>query len=382
MARKAKEKSQDKSDPVEVEISDAEVIEDSVPEDTQSAISDDPTPSADPAPAPANSNSTSMVILTAVLALILGAGAVYFLQPQQPDNQAEIDQLSAQIESLSAAVAASDQDSSAVEAVSKLEGALAGELGGISGTIGGLTERLAEVDARMAALETQPVAAPGDVTGAIETLRNDLQSWQQEAARLRTENRDLNARLEDLEAQLAAATGALSSAQDIKEQSLAERTSGLMAQIEVALADGTPFDRPLAELASAIETDVPAPLSAAASSGVVTQSDLAAAFPDAARAALSEELKAQEDANAVDRASSFLRAQFGIRSVVPREGDDADAVLSRAQHALEIGDLSGAIDELAQLGPGGQAKMDEWISAAKTRAAALQALSQMMGQEG
>ena len=49
------------------------------------------------------------------------------------------------------------------------------------------------------------------------------------------------------------------------------------------------------------------------------------------------------------RMASFLVSQTGARSLEPREGDDADAILSRAEAALRQGDVAGARALVAQL---------------------------------
>ena len=56
---------------------------------------------------------------------------------------------------------------------------------------------------------------------------------------------------------------------------------------------------------------------------------------------------------------AFLQNQLGGRSVVPREGDDPDAVLSRVGAAVEAGDLSTALTEIESLPEG------EFLSAEK-----------------
>jgi len=94
----------------------------------------------------------------------------------------------------------------------------------------------------------------------------------------------------------------------------------------------------------------------------------------AARAALPVALRDTAGEDAVDRFTAFLQSQVGGRSLDPREGDDPDAVLSRAEAALRSGDLDGAITELAALPEGAQAVMAEWTSAAETRRDALAAL--------
>ena len=73
------------------------------------------------------------------------------------------------------------------------------------------------------------------------------------------------------------------------------------------------------------------------------------AFPTAARAGLEAALRADMGSSWTERATNFLRAQTGARSLDPREGDDPDAILSRAEAAVSAGDLATALTEIAAL---------------------------------
>ena len=68
--------------------------------------------------------------------------------------------------------------------------------------------------------------------------------------------------------------------------------------------------------------------------------------------------------------TEFLKRQLNVRSVVPREGDDPDAVLSRAQAAVNVGDINTALTELEALPEAGRAAMSDWLEAASARSAA------------
>ena len=72
---------------------------------------------------------------------------------------------------------------------------------------------------------------------------------------------------------------------------------------------------------------------------------------------------------------AFLQDQLGVRSVAPKDGDGADAVLSRAEASLKAGDLAGSLAELQALPEAGQAEMTDWIALTTQRAQALDALS-------
>ena len=101
-------------------------------------------------------------------------------------------------------------------------------------------------------------------------------------------------------------------------------------------------------------------------------------FPDAARAALEASLEANMGATWSERVKNFLRAQTGARALTPQEGDDPDAVLSRAEAALAAGDVEGALAELDALPAEGKAAMTDWLAQANLRLQAEAALAPLM----
>ena len=89
--------------------------------------------------------------------------------------------------------------------------------------------------------------------------------------------------------------------------------------------------------------------------------------------------RAGEDGTISGGLGGFLRSQLGARSVAPREGDDPDAVLSRAEAALKAGELQTALTEIETLPEEAKAAMSDWITSARMRAqaqSAVNALSQ------
>jgi hypothetical protein len=99
---------------------------------------------------------------------------------------------------------------------------------------------------------------------------------------------------------------------------------------------------------------------------VVTLANLQSRFPDAARDALgaARSLSAGPDEGGL---GSFLRRQLGARSITPREGDDPDAILSRAEDHVRNGQVATALDELAALPEDARAAMQEWLEDAQRR---------------
>jgi hypothetical protein len=104
-------------------------------------------------------------------------------------------------------------------------------------------------------------------------------------------------------------------------------------------------------------------------------SDIQADFPKNARLALaSSRSEGEQPASTAGRLSAFFKAQTGARSVTPREGSDADAVLSRVEAAVKSGNLTDAMAELEILPEVGRAAMSEWTAQVTTRQEALKAI--------
>lgn len=146
----------------------------------------------------------------------------------------------------------------------------------------------------------------------------------------------------------------------------------------------------LAELAGAALTGTPAPQALAAlgevpdtlrpmAQGLPTLAMLQASYPAAARAALAA-LPPPVDAPLGDRLVGFLRTQTGARSLAPRDGDDPDAVLSRAEAALRAGNLRLVLDELDLLPEPAASAMAGWRGQAEQRADALDALDALRAE--
>ncbi|WP_145963313.1 COG4223 family protein [Paracoccus mutanolyticus] len=105
---------------------------------------------------------------------------------------------------------------------------------------------------------------------------------------------------------------------------------------------------------------------------------LRAEFPAAARAGLRASLDAvAESEGTMGLIGNFLRVQTGARSVEPREGSDPDAILSRANAAVEAGAIATALDEIATLPQSGQNAMKSWTDRARIWVDANTALAEL-----
>lgn len=270
-----------------------------------------------------------------------------------------------------------------------------------------LADRLAALESRLDALPATVGADPA----ALDALRADLEALKQ-AAPAAPDLTPLQAELDALRAELAAipresgvaqeleamkaAAEAERAAADARAEALRAEAESLRAQadslsaqaeataraavargailrVQAAIDSGSAFDLALADLGAA-GVAVPPPLTAHAD-GLPTLAELQAGFPDAARAALGATTRAPDDAALTDRLGAFLKGQTGLRSTTPREGDDPDAVLSRAEAALRAGDLAATLAELDRLPPEAAPALADWRAQADTRAAAAAALA-------
>lgn len=235
---------------------------------------------------------------------------------------------------------------------------------------------LADLDSRLDAIET--LAPGGDASTAA--LAAKLSELEKRLAIIPAagETQGLQA---ELEAALARLTAAETEAQDRAKAAeaatvLAARGQALDA-LSAAVAKGRPFTAELAELADPALTTA---LGGMADTGVPSLETLQADFPEAAREALRLARATDTGAGWGARLVDFLAAQTGARSVAPREGDDPDAVLSRAEFALSEGRVPDALAELLALDAAIRAPLDPWIVGAKTWATASAALAAARGE--
>jgi len=294
------------------------------------------------------------------IAAALGFGAAYFLLPRHATDPALESRIAEQAQQIS-------QMRSQISALPA-----PADLSGVEAEISRLSAAVAEAEttrdslvSRITALEDRPVAAASsggsetvsaDVSAALESLRGDLAAQAERNAALSSEVESLRS---------SAAAG-----------SRAAEGEAIVARIRMAIELGTGF-APAVERLEQLGVNVPAALKEA-SGGVAPLSDLRRDFPEAARAALDASYRATGQESFGDRAEMFLRNQLGIRSLTPQEGNSPDAVLSRANAAVQAGQIDQALTEIEALPAAGQAAMGGWLSAAKTRVSAQQAADEIV----
>ncbi len=352
---------------------------------------------APPPPEPQRRSAFSLV-LGGIIAAGLGAGALYYSTErgwidlsgaQTNELRTALDTQAAEIVALKEALQSASGEIEALKSaqpdLSPVTGALDGvasDVAGVSDQVAALTARLDDTDARLADVETQPIPEaelPAEVVAAYERQLAEMQGaidarfGEMEAAqddKLAGIETTLTGKLTEIEAaQISAMEAEAAAAASAK----AAEARAALAELEVALDTGGEFATALAALSEVTGTDAPADLADHAETGIATLQNLKDGFPPAARDALAVSIQPDPEAGATGRLGAFFRRQLGVRSLEPRAGDDPDAVLSRAEAALAENDIAGARDLIGSLPEAGQAAFADWIAAAETRQAALEA---------
>lgn len=344
---------------------DASENDDSVPDtaaETEEPVSDPSAAREEAAPAVTAELSASgglfPSILGGVIAGALGFGAALLIFPdgwRQKDDSLVTSLQSGLMEQ-------KDNLSSLTEQVGALGGRLDSTVDELRSEIGEKTESAA---AAVGALGVRldrlsegdgTVALPEDVQVLLNAQKEKIAALSEEVA--------------GMAAAAKAQMQAAADQQETAEQAEARvKARSAMQDIRLALVSGEPFADALADVAPA--TDIPEGLQAVASEGVPTQTEILQSYPAAARAALSKAVREEAGDDTQSRIALFFKDQLSARSLTPREGDDADAILSRAEAAVRSEDLATAISEIEALPESAKAEFSNWQASASARLAAV-----------
>ncbi|GAB1361192.1 hypothetical protein MASR1M32_04280 [Rhodobacter sp.] len=327
------------------------------------------------APPPARRRGAGSAVL-AVLLLGAGATALAWFDPLgwRGPGQAQ-DQIAA----LTARLEASDTAAKALEArLARLESAPPAVS---PDSLAALEQSVHETQAALTALQQAPGVGEDVSAAQIAALAQTVEQLKQQVAALPA----TAGSTEGIKAAVDAAMDERAAQQEAEASATVEAAQKKVARIEAvqSLRAAAQSGAPYADLLPALG-DLPLDpvLRDAAASGLVTRQALVDGFPDAARKALDASLRATGGEGMGDRLYTFLRIQTGARSLEPQEGSDPDAVLSRAEAAVQSGDVAGALDELAALPAEGQAEMKEWMAQAQGWLAADKALNDLAAAAG
>ena len=255
----------------------------------------------------------------------------------------------------------------------------AADLTSVEAAQANLAAEVARLDAAIAALtnrfDTMPTITATDGTSLPAP---DIAAYQAEIDALRMQMQDQMAELtQTAQSQLETARAEAAAIEE-NAAAAARQAAGraALARVQTGLESGAPLGAALDDLQEATGEPVPDAL-AAVRDGVPTLASLQESFPDAARVALAT---ARSEGVAGEKSGglgAFLRSQLDVRSVAPREGNDADAILSRAEAAVKAGRLSDALAELAALPEVARAEMSGWLAQAEARASAVTAIDML-----
>lgn len=343
------------ADIVAPEIVETPAVEDPVseiePEILEPVIEATEIPAA-PFAEPAKSGSAMPAILGGLVAGAIGFGAAYFVLPK-PDM------------TLPAKISA--QASEITELRDQIAAVPAPDLSGVEAAQAATADAMVAADERITALETRlndlsnRAGDSGSLSTAayeaeLDALRSEMENLRGTAIAELESAREQAAEIENnAEAAARAATGRAS-----------------LARIQSGMETGAPLGEALDDLAAALQADVPAALTAVRD-GTPTLAALQSDFPALARAALATARAEGVSGEAEGGFASFLRNQFDVRSVAPKDGDGTDAILSRAEATLRQGRLTDALAEVGALPEVARAELSDWIALAEARADALAA---------
>ena len=343
------------ADIVVPEIVETPVVEDPVseiePEILEPVIEATEIPAA-PFAEPAKTGSAMPAILGGLVAGAIGFGAAYFVLPK-PDTT-----LPARISAQASEITVLRDQIAAIPAP---------DLSGVEAAQAATADAMLAADERITALETRlndlsnRAGDSGSVSTAayeaeLDALRSEMESLRGTAIAELESAREQAAEIENnAEAAARAATGRAS-----------------LARIQSGMETGAPLGEALDDLAAALQADVPAALTAVRD-GTPTLAALQSDFPALARAALATARAEGVSGEAEGGIASFLRNQFDVRSVAPKDGDGTDAILSRAEATLRQGRLTDTLAEVGALPEVARAELSDWIALAEARADALAA---------
>ena len=335
-----------------------------------------------------------MPLLGGVLAAAIGAGAVLYLLPDGWTGQTDaLDAQTVRINDIQGGLDALRADfpadpSAALASVGDEIAALASASDDLQARV---DAAVADQTAAFAALQTQvedTQAGQDGLTGRVGALEARPVDQAPDIAALQADVRALTDRLEtaaqEARDQIAAANArAAEVEQSVAAEAVDQSTRAALSRLSDDIDNGAGYAEALSELEKAAPgVEVAAVLAENAETGVSSLRNLRADFPDAARDALAATVADQAtDGSVTGRLAAFVRAQTGARSLSPREGDDPDAILSRAEAALAASDISGALSEVQALPPDAAAAMQDWTARAQTRQDVLAALADLSAQK-
>ena len=326
-----------------------------------------------PDPAPAQASGFFPMLLGGLVAGGIGFGAAYLgLQNSNVDTSADLrSEIAAQLETQAESIAAVSGQIDNLPPPADLSGLEAAQddlndaIANLGSRLGEAESRFGDLDARLTNVEKRPVTENAS-DAAVAAYERELKALQDAMAAQRGEIESMTAEAQALD-------------QNARQTAQATMRRSALTRIQTALDSGEGFAPALADLETA-GLQAPEALVSVAEEGAPSLAQLQTEFPEAARMALKVSRLAAVEQGEGGGFSTFLKTQLGARSLEPREGDDPDAVLSRAEAAVRDGRLTDAMAEIEALPEVGGAEFSDWAAKATMRLNAL-AAAEDLGKE-
>ena len=299
--------------------------------------------------------------------------------------------LDQRVETLQGSVAKSSAQASGLgDRVTRLEDSLkaiaeTAREGGSVGDAAALAEQVTEAEQRLQArIDTALAEREAANKAALETARGEIISLKETvtelvASALTAGDADVELELDGHDARLAKLEAAI--AEFAAQGTAGPRSAAAaiaFANLRAAVNAGRPYAAELVamEAAQADHADLMA-LAANADKGIPTVAELTRSFRAAREASLAA-VSPPADASILEGLLSSVTSAVKIRRIDgANTGDDAEAVLARAETALKQGALAEAVKEIETLsGPSRQA-MAQWLGEARARISADETLKDM-----
>lgn len=302
--------------------------------------------------------------------------------------------LEADLESLRADVRAAQ--SSADDAAAKvntlsedLNARPAGDTDALAARVEALERRMDQLAMQPAGTTTTDSTASANVNAA---LLNTLGALRERIVALESKQTVDPAELESTKKasaeRIASLEKELASVRQLAEQRAPERErAGLLllavGQLEAATATSGSFAGQIASVADLAGSDAPAVENALGTlqshkDGVETKISLAERFETVAKA-VSQAKIAGSDEGFVGKTLNNLASLVTVRRTDVTDGPGVDAILARAEKALDHGDLAGAVEAMKQLDGAPAERAADWLKSAEARLAVDGAVADLRG---
>jgi hypothetical protein len=305
-----------------------------------------------------------------------GQGATQARQPGGDGSQlTQLEQRLAALEAAGRDAAASDRGGAALQnAVTDLEERLATLAARLPEDA---QSRLSQIDQRLGAAE-QAETRLQQLSSSVDQLTQKLNTDEQQSQELVTQLSALSERVSGAEGKLDAA---------LRNRSRASALALIVGQLEAAIDEARPYQSQVQTLTAMTEDSAGAgddtieqalrALEPGAAAGVPSIAALRQSFQPVANEIV-HAARAPDGDNLIDRATDNLMRLVTVRPVGEDvRGDTAEARVARAEAALDKGDLASAVAELEQLDGRPAEAAADWLSQAKLRLGADQAVAKL-----